>query len=91
MLSKRPSVGLQAIESVALMDRYDSKFLAPTDWLPGVLADLTEHHVLQVEQDHLIRYNNLYFDTTGNECLKEHVRGRAKRFKVRIRQYQNSK
>ena len=69
LLSNRPCVGLQAIESVALMDRYDSKFLAPMDWLPEVIADLTEHHVLQVEQDHLIRYNNLYFDTKGNECL----------------------
>ena len=91
LLSNRPCVGLHAIESVALMDRYDSKFLVPMDWLPEVIADLTEHHVLQVEQDHLIRYNNLYFDTKGNECLTEHVRGRTKRFKVRIRQYQNSK
>lgn len=91
LLSKRPSVGLQAIESVALMDRYDSKFLAPTDWLPEVLSDLTKHHVLQIADQHLTRYNNLYFDTPSNECLKEHVRGRTNRFKVRIRQYENTK
>lgn len=91
MLSKRPFVGLQAIESVALMDRYDSKFLAPTDWLPEVISDLAKHHVLQIEGQHLIRYNNLYFDTTSNDCLVEHTRGRTKRFKIRIRQYENTK
>lgn len=90
LLHRKESIGLDAIESVALMDRFDSKFVVPTDWLAQVVTDLSEHRVLTIEGHPSTRYNNLYFDTANAQCLEDHTRGRNSRFKIRIRHYDNT-
>ena len=90
LLHQRETIGLDAIESVALMDRYDSKFVVPEKWLQHVVEDLNEHQILTIEGHVRTRYNNLYFDTTDKQCLQDHIRGRASRFKIRIRHYDNT-
>ena len=90
LLQRKESIGLDAIESVALMDRFDSKFVVPTDWLSPVVTDLHEHCVLTIEGHTSTKYNNLYFDTDKARCLEDHTRGRNSRFKIRIRQYDNT-
>ena len=72
------------------MDRFDSKFVVPTDWLTPVVKDLQEHCVLTIEGHTSTKYNNLYFDTANAQCLEDHTRGRNSRFKIRIRQYDNT-
>jgi len=59
LLQRKESIGLDAIESVALMDRFDSKFVVPTDWLAPVVTDLHEHRVLTIEGHTSTKYNNL--------------------------------
>lgn len=78
------------MDSVALMDRYDSKFLVPVDWLVPVVHDLSEHQVLTVQGQASTSYNNLYFDTGEKRCLEDHIRGKSARFKIRIRHYDNT-
>ena len=90
LLQRKEAIGLDAIESVALMDRFDSKFVVPTDWLTPVVKDLQEHCVLTIEGHTSTKYNNLYFDTANAQCLEDHTRGRNSRFKIRIRQYDNT-
>lgn len=90
LLQNRESIGLDAIESVALMDRYDSKFVVPVSWLLPVVKDLQEHQVLTIQGHASTKYDNLYFDTADRRCLEDHVRGRSARFKIRIRHYDNT-
>ena len=54
LLNGRPHLGLEDIESVALMDRYDSKFLVPEHWLSHTLTQLKDHAVLAIA-DALLR------------------------------------
>jgi hypothetical protein len=90
LLQRKESIGLDAIESVALMDRFDSKFVVPTDWITSVVTDLHEHCVLTIEGHTSTKYNNLYFDTANAQCLEDHTRGRNSRFKIRVRHYDNT-
>ena len=89
-LQSRTAVGLEDISSVALMDRFDSKFLVPEDWLESVVAAMPDHQVLTIQNKVTTQYKNLYFDTAAGRCLDDHVRGKNVRFKVRIRHYDNT-
>ena len=89
-LNGRPHLGLEDIESVALMDRYDSKFLVPEHWLSHTLTQLPNHAVLSIANSLSTTYRNLYFDSADNVCVQQHVRGKTSRFKVRIRHYTNT-
>ena len=90
LLNERPHLGLEDIESVALMDRYDSKFLVPEHWLTHTLTQLKHHAVLSIANTVSTTYRNLYFDSPDNVCVRQHVRGKTSRFKVRIRHYANT-
>ncbi|MEC8113285.1 MAG: VTC domain-containing protein, partial [Bacteroidota bacterium] len=89
-MNGRPHLGLEDIESVALMDRYDSKFLVPEHWLSHTLTQLPNHAVLSIANSLSTTYRNLYFDSADNVCVQQHVRGKTSRFKVRIRHYTNT-
>jgi len=90
LLRARTPIGLSDIDSVALMDRFDEKFMVPNAWLPDVLQDLATHQILTIQGEVTTRYNNLYFDTDENACLEAHTRGRSQRMKIRIRHYANT-
>ena len=90
LLQSRSPLGLEAIDAVALMDRFDSKYVVPVSWLENLVQELDEHSVLSI-QDHVSTvYNNLYFDTPEGTCLEDHTRGKNIRYKVRVRQYANT-
>ena len=75
---------------MALMDRFDSKYVVPVAWLEELVQDLSEHSVLSIQNQVSTVYNNLYFDTPEGTCLKDHTRGKNIRYKVRVRQYANT-
>ena len=89
-LRGRSSVGLDAIESVALMDRFDAKYLVPQAWLVHLVTSLSDHRVLSIQDHVTTTYKNLYYDTKDGKCFEDHTRGRNVRFKVRIRHYDNT-
>jgi hypothetical protein len=89
-LQTHQPIGLEDLDSVALMDRYDEKFVVPAAWLSDVLSSLQNHQILTIAGDATTTYNNVYFDTPWLHCLESHTRGRNQRVKVRIRHYENT-
>ena len=85
-------ISLQELDSVALLDRTEEKFIIPDSWCEEISKNLKlDYKILEIGGERQFRYNNLHFDTPDNICLEDHIRGRKNRFKVRIRSYSNSK
>lgn len=85
-------ISLQELDSVALFDRREEKFLIPDFWCEEISRNLkSDYNILEIEGERRFRYDNLHFDTPDNICLEDHIRGRKNRYKVRIRSYSNSK
>ncbi|MGQ0827239.1 MAG: polyphosphate polymerase domain-containing protein [Bacteroidota bacterium] len=79
------------MESVALMNRTDTKFIFRADQLPAFLTIvMPEYRILNINNVRASRYETLYFDTPDFKLYKEHHRGRASRYKVRHRIYVDS-
>jgi hypothetical protein len=85
------SISLDEMDSVKLMDRIDSKFLLAADRLPQILNQSADKfRILEVDGVRISPYNTVYFDTTSNDMYHNHINKRAKRYKIRCRQYISS-
>lgn len=85
------SVTLEQMKSVRLMNRIDTKFIITLPVLAKLLS-LAKHEYF-VQRDHLtciMPYYTLYFDTPDCDMYLEHLRGRKRRQKIRIRRYESS-
>jgi hypothetical protein len=81
-------VSLREMDSVALLNRVDTKFVLSAGQLRSVLRNLRRNYqVLSINQRRIHRYWTLYFDTQGFELYHDHVTGRAQIYKVRSREY----
>ncbi|WP_406007846.1 VTC domain-containing protein [Streptomyces sp. NBC_00637] len=85
-------VGLAELVSRAeLLTRVDRKYVLPPADLPFVLGGLdTGARVLEIDGARDFGYRSLYFDTPRLDAYLGAVRGRRRRFKVRIRSYLDS-
>jgi hypothetical protein len=82
------SISLKEMDSVALMNRTDTKFVVSKKAAEAVLNELTEtYRVLQIGDKRTFHYRTVYFDTTDKTLLYEHLRGKLNRVKVRAREY----
>lgn len=82
------SVSLQELDSVALLDRHDTKYLLRRSDLEFILTRLQEHYaVLDVNGFRASPYETQYFDTEDLLYFNLHQRGKRNRLKVRIRKY----
>jgi len=89
-LADLASVGLSEIDSVALMGRFDEKYLIPESQLLDffdMLAASGNVEVLEVKGERLVQYRTVYFDGPNLELYRLHRQGRRRRYKVRNRQY----
>ena len=83
-----PRTSLDAMEAVQLMRRFDTKYVLPESWLPDLFTTMAPHaHALEVAGQVECRYDNLYFELPGEQFLQDHLRGKARRMKVRSRTY----
>lgn len=90
-LSRLTPVSLSEIDSVSLMNRIDTKYVASDELLPSLLAMLRDtYKVLEVEGLRRSPYESLYFDTERRDCYLDHHNGRASRLKFRQRRYMSS-
>ena len=81
-------LSLAETESVALLDRTDTKYLVAADRLPEILAGLERRYAaLEVAGLRVSPYETLYYDTSRFDCYRRHHAGRAVRAKVRARRY----
>ena len=90
-LSGFASISLEEMNGVSLLKRVDTKFLTSSSELSKLLPFLySDYQILEIDENRLMNYSTLYFDTKDLRCYKEHHNGKAKRHKVRIRRYVES-
>lgn len=81
-------ISLTQMAEVALLDRFETKYIFHRDRLAAALADLAdEYRVLEINGSPLNHYLTLYFDTPGFALYYRHHAGGLSRYKVRSRAY----
>jgi len=91
VLKNFSAIGLEAMNTVSLLKRVDTKFVLAAHELPSVLQALSPHyHMLAVNNISLLGYTSLYFDTPDHQFYKDHHNGKIRRSKVRIRRYDDA-
>ena len=87
-----PSISLEEMDGVKLLNRIDTKYLTNEETLLAVLADARAagYRALETEGVKVSPYNSVYFDTPGMNMFLDHHNRRLVRQKVRTREYVNS-
>ncbi len=85
------SINLEEMDSVKLMDRFDTKFVFRFDQLPAILQLASKYYrVLHINEERIFSYTSTYYDTVGHNMYHDHHNRKLNRFKVRKREYLNS-
>ncbi len=91
-LAEYSPVALHEVAHAALMDRCETKFLLPAAALPQLLSALSLHYqVLTIGGQAVLPYRSLYLDTPEFDFYYAHHNGRARRYKVRFRSYEQTR
>lgn len=84
-------ISLKEMDSVKLMDRFDTKFVFSRSSLAEILhLASTSYRVLEIDGKRIFDYNSQYFDTEDFGMYHAHHNRKLNRFKVRRREYLNS-
>jgi hypothetical protein len=84
-------VSLKELDSVALLNRIDSKYILTEEGLNNIIPFLVENcNVLEVYEMRIFTYENNYFDTPNLLFFRDHHNGYTNRIKVRSRRYVES-
>ena len=74
------------------MNRIDSKCWFAVELLPAILTEIAPYYdLLAIENESVQVYKNTYYDTVDDTFYLDHQNSRAKRVKVRKREYVGSK
>lgn len=91
ILDKLDPISLTEMDNVKLMNRMDTKCIFSVELLNNILKDCSEHYsALFHAGTKSAFYKTLYFDTPQLKFYYDHHNGRAKRYKVRMRNYTES-
>ncbi|MCC6146039.1 MAG: polyphosphate polymerase domain-containing protein [Anaerolineaceae bacterium] len=90
-LARFAPIGLRDIESVALLNRIDTKFVLSTSQLLAALERLKNYRILAIGNRRIHHYRTLYYDTSRFDFYHDQVTGRADIFKVRSRDYTDTR
>lgn len=92
ILKSYTPINLGEMEAVALLRRVDTKYVLSTQQLFQALHNLKDQYrVLEIRGCRLNRYHNLYFDTPDFELYHQHHKQQRNRYKVRCREYVDTK
>jgi hypothetical protein len=84
-------ITLEQMDSVALMDRHDTKYVLNRHDFELMLPELSsEYRVLDVNGNRVSKYVSQYFDSSNFEFYRLHQTGKKNRVKIRIRRYVES-
>lgn len=88
-LAELSPISLEEMNGISLMNRIDTKFITSFDMVPHILARAAGNYYIQqsVEDKGLAGYNTLYYDTPGHGMYIMHHNRRARRQKIRAREY----
>lgn len=91
LLHEFDSISLIEMEQSALMKRSDTKFLVPINQFPDIIKKLKDDYfILEINQNRLMTYHSLYFDTPEFKFYHDHHNKKSNRTKIRFRQYVES-
>lgn len=82
-------VGLETLDAAAaLRRRFDTKYLLPRAAVSELLSHLEPtHRILELNGLRGFDYRTTYFDTEELGAFRDHLQGRRRRLKVRVRHY----
>lgn len=84
-------ISLDEMNGVALMKRTDTKFIIPKLLLSSILEGIkADYKVLEIQDNRIMNYASLYFDTSCKRFYHDHHNGKSNRLKIRIRKYVES-
>ncbi|MGC3979413.1 MAG: polyphosphate polymerase domain-containing protein [Paludibacteraceae bacterium] len=84
-------ISLTEMDSVALLNRTDTKFVFHRAKLNEILLQAKQsYRVLEIQQMRYADYDTNYFDTDNYKFYYDHHNRRPARYKVRMRSYVNS-
>lgn len=82
---------LDAMSTVRLMDRIDTKFICSIPELAEILRRIApDYRVLEINGKRILDYQTRYFDTSHFSMYFDHQDGKVNRYKVRERIYKES-
>jgi hypothetical protein len=85
------SISLEQMNEVALMKRTDTKFIVSVSQLIAVLNQIKDDYkILEINENRIMSYASLYFDTSDNKFYNDHHNGKKNRTKIRLRKYLES-
>lgn len=91
ILKEFAPISLEEMDSVALMDRTDCKFIFPSTKLPHILAMAPNHYrILEINDQRRFTYTTTYLDTDDYQFYRHHIAGKLNRYKVRFRVYEST-
>ncbi len=86
------TITLEEMDKVKLMDRTETKFVLSSKQLPLVFNQIKEdYRIVSFNGNVLPSYKTVYYDTDDLFFYNEHHRKRKDRYKVRFRNYVDSK
>ncbi len=92
ILNKFDAISLEEMDNVKLMNRVDSKYIMPINKLNKLLDEILPYYkILEIDSNRLMSYKNNYFDTPDYQFYFAHHNGKLNRYKMRIREYAESK
>lgn len=92
ILSTYESIRLEEMKKVRLMNRVDTKYVTTFPLLIPILQQAKDSYFVQeIDGEYLMPYHTLYYDTMDTDMYMEHLRGRKKRQKIRVRSYESSR
>ena len=88
LISKFTPISLAEMDSVKLMNRVDTKYVASLAMLPAILqAARTDYFAQEVNGKRIASYDTMYYDTETLDMYMRHHDRQLVRQKIRIRQY----
>ena len=89
VLNSFSPITLEEMDSVKLMNRFDTKYVFSSAKLPSFLKLLTgNYRILEISGERAFPYNTIYLDTSQYLFYNQHVTGKLSRHKVRYRTYE---
>lgn len=81
-------ISLTEMDSVALMNRIDTKYVISESQVGALLHSVVDsYQVLSVDAGRIFPYRTVYYDTINRSLLHQHLHGKLNREKIRAREY----
>lgn len=91
ILGQMPTIGLDDMKAVRLMNRVDQKYMVPDSLLEQLLGMVVDKYfVQQIEGELIAPYHTLYFDTNALAMYTMHHNQKLNRQKLRVRCYRST-